>query len=232
MAWLITSAVADTQAGLMTIGEFTMVCSLGMHVLMMVRMFGTRIVDFFNEYGALRDGVEMIMQPHSLIDAPGAGRLSVDKGAIEFENISFAYPDGTAVFDGLDLTIRPGEKVGLVGASGSGKSTMTRLLTRQFAPDAGVIRIDGQDIATITQESLSQAIGEVGQTPNVFHRSVGDNIAYGAPDVSEQAIWQAAEAAHCVDFIERRAGGLDTLVGERGLKLSGGERQRLVDIRP
>ncbi len=231
MAWLVTRAIADTRAGLMTIGEFTMVCSLGMHVLMMVRMFGSRMVDFFAEYGALRDGIELIMQPHGLVDGPGAGALVVNKGEIEFRNIDFAYPDGTEVFEKLNLRIRPGEKVGLVGASGSGKSTIIRLLTRQFDPAAGSIVIDRQNIAHVTQDSLNRMIGEVGQVPNVFHRSVGDNIAYGAPDSDEQEIWEAAEAAHCLDFIERRAGGLATLVGERGLKLSGGERQRLAIAR-
>lgn len=231
MAWLVTSAITDTRAGLMTIGEFTMVCSLGMHVLTMVRMFGSRMVDFFSEYGALRDGIELIMQPHDLPDRPGAGRLTADKGAIDFENVSFAYPDGTRVFERLNLSIRPGEKVGLVGASGAGKSTLVRLLTRQFSPEAGRVAIDGQDIAGVTQESLSKAIGEVGQVPSVFHRSVGDNIAYGAPKADVHAIWRAGDAARCRDFIERRAGGLATLVGERGLKLSGGERQRLAIAR-
>ena len=231
MIWLVTRAIADTRAGLMTVGEFTMVCSLGMHVLMMVRMFGARMVDFFGEYGALRDGIELLMRSHDLIDHLDAPKLMVDKGGIEFKNIAFTYPDGTRVFDALNLSINPGEKVGLVGASGSGKSTIIRLLTRQFAPDSGSITIDGQNIADVTLESLSEAIGEVGQVPNVFHRSVGDNIAYGAPNASKPRIWEAAEAAHCLDFIERRADGLDTLVGERGLKLSGGERQRLAIAR-
>jgi ATP-binding cassette subfamily B protein len=231
MIWLLISAIADTRAGVLTIGEFTMVCTLGMNVVMVVRMLGRRMVDFFADYGALRDGIELIMQPHGLTDRPGAGRLQVEEGGVTFENIAFSYPDGTHVFERLNLSIRPGEKVGLVGASGAGKSTVIRLLTRQFRPDAGSITIDGQNIADITQDSLSNAIGEVGQVPNVFHRSVGDNIAYGAPDADKSAIWQAAEAARCRDFIEQRGSGLDTLVGERGLKLSGGERQRLAIAR-
>ena len=231
MAWLVTSAIADTRAGTMTIGEFTMVCSLGMHVLTMVRMFGSRLVDFYADYGAFRDGVELIMQPHAMPDWPGAPALQVPKGGIKFDDVTFAYPDGTRVFENLNVAIRPGEKVGLVGASGAGKSTMIRLLTRQFVPEAGSITIDGQDIASVTQDSLSRSIGEVSQVPNVFHRSVGDNIAYGATYADEDEIWQAAEAARCRDFIERRSGGLETLVGERGLKLSGGERQRLAIAR-
>jgi ATP-binding cassette subfamily B protein len=231
LVWLVLSALAETRAGTMTIGEFTMVVTLSANVVMVVRLLGRRMVDFFADYGSFRDGVELILQPHAMADRPRAGALTVDSGAIAFENVSFTYPDGTRVFDRLNLDIRPGEKVGLVGASGAGKSTIIRLLTRQFEPDAGKILIDGQDIARVTLASLSRAIGEVGQVPNVFHRSVGDNIAYGAPDAEEGAIWQAAIAAHCDDFIKRRGDGLDTLVGERGLKLSGGERQRLAIAR-
>lgn len=231
LVWLILSALAETRAGLMTIGEFTMVCTLSANVVMVVRLLGRRMVDFFADYGSFRDGIELIMKPHGLNDRPGADALRVERGEIRFEKVSFAYPDGTRVFEKLDLTIRAGEKVGLVGASGAGKSTIIRLLTRQFTPDAGVITIDGQNIADVTLESLAKAIGEVGQVPNVFHRSVGDNIAYGAPEAGEEAIWQAATAAHCDDFIRRRGDGLGTLVGERGLKLSGGERQRLAIAR-
>ena len=231
LVWLVVTAIGDTRAGRMTIGEFTMVITLGTHVLMMIRMFGRRIVDFFNEYGALRDGIELIMSPHAMPDRPGAEEMSVSRGEIRLENVSFAYPDGTKVFEGLNLAIRAGEKVGLVGASGAGKSTIIRLLTRQFVPDTGRITIDGQDINEVTLDSLSKAIGEVGQVPNVFHRSVGHNIAYGLAAADDAAIWHAADAARCRDFIERRNAGLDTLVGERGLKLSGGERQRLAIAR-
>ena len=231
LVWLILSALAETRAGNMTIGEFTMVCTLGANVVMVVRLLGRRMVDFFADYGSFRDGVELIMTAHAMPDRLRAQALTVDRGMIRFENVTFAYPDGTRVFDRLNLSIRSGEKVGLVGASGAGKSTIVRLLTRQFLLDEGRITIDGQDIADVTLDSLSRAIGEVGQVPNVFHRSVGDNIAYGAPDADDAAIWQVAEAARCRDFIERRGDGLGTLVGERGLKLSGGERQRLAIAR-
>jgi len=231
LVWLILAALAETRAGLMTIGEFTMVCTLSANVVMVVRLLGRRMVDFFSDYGSFKDGIELIMQTHAMPDRPRAGALHVARGAMAFEGVSFAYPDGTSVFERLDLTIKAGEKVGLVGASGAGKSTIIRLLTRQFVPYSGRITIDEQDIAAVTLASLSRAIGEVSQVPNVFHRSVGDNIAYGAPEADEEAIWRAAEAAHCDDFIRRRAGGLATLVGERGLKLSGGERQRLAIAR-
>ncbi len=231
LVWLILSALGETRAGRMTIGEFTMVCTLGANVVMIVRLLGRRMVDFFADYGSFRDGVELIMRAHAMPDRPRAEALAVDRGTIRFDDVTFAYPDGTRVFERLNLSIHAGEKVGLVGASGAGKSTIVRLLTRQFLPQSGRITIDGQDIADVTLQSLSEAIGEVGQVPNVFHRSVGDNIAYGAPEAGDQAVWQAATAAHCGDFIRRRGDGLGTLVGERGLKLSGGERQRLAIAR-
>jgi ATP-binding cassette subfamily B protein len=187
MSWLVTSAIADTRAGLMTIGEFTMVCSLGMHVLTMVRMFGSRMVDFFAGYGAFRDGVELIMQPHAMPDRLRAGALQVPRGGIKFENITFTYPDGTRVFERLNLKIRPGEKVGLVGASGAGKSTIIRLLTRQFVPDAGRITVDGQNIENVTLKSLSEAVAEVSQVPNVFTGRSATTSPMGRP--SPMARW-------------------------------------------
>ncbi len=231
LIWLVLSALADTKAGIMTIGEFTMVCTLSANVVMVVRLLGRRMVDFFADYGSFKDGVELILQPHAMPDRPQAVTIDIQQSAIAFEDVTFAYPDGTPVFDRLSFRIRSGEKVGLVGASGAGKSTVIRLLTRQFTPQSGRITIDGQDIADVTLASLSRVIGEVGQVPNVFHRSVGDNIAYGAPKADKDAIWHAAVAAHCDDFIKRRGDGLDTLVGERGLKLSGGERQRIAIAR-
>lgn len=231
MSWLVITAIADTRKGDMTIGEFTMICALGMQVFAAIRTFSSDIIDCFSDYGALKDGIELIMQPHSLTDAPGADQLTIKEGGIELRNVSFAYPDGTPVFDDLNVVIHPGEKLGLVGASGSGKTTLTRLLTRQYEPDEGCIRIDGQDISHVTLDSLNLAIGMVNQMPNVFHRSVGANIAYAEPDAGEYQIWNAAEAAHCLDFIRQRNEGLGTLVGEKGLKLSGGERQRLAIAR-
>ena len=231
MGWLVLKAIADTRSGNMTVGEFTMVCALGMQMFAALRTFSNNIINFFSDYGALKDGIELIMQPHGLSDDASADQLIVKKGGIEFQNMSFVYPNGTRVFDDLNLVIQPGEKIGLVGVSGSGKTTLTRLLTRQYEPDKGCIQIDGQDITHVTLNSLNQAIGMVSQTPNMFHRSVGANIAYGASEASDHQIWQAAASASCVDFIKQRDEGLATLMGEKGLKFSGGERQRLAIAR-
>lgn len=167
-------------------------------------------------------------------DNPGAGELVANKGKIEMSGISFAYPDNAgngAVFEQFNLTVQPGEKVGLVGPSGGGKSTLTRLLLRFDEAQAGTISIDGQDIACATQESLRRSIAYVPQEPLLFHRTIRENIAYGRPDASNKKITQAAERANAHDFIKALPEGYDTMVGERGVKLSGGQRQRIAIAR-
>ncbi len=157
-------------------------------------------------------------------------------GAVTFDNVSFNYNGERQVLDGLSLSIRPGEKIGLVGRSGAGKSTLINLLLRFYDVDSGQIRIDGQDIAHVTQDSLRSAIGMVTQDTSLLHRSIGDNIAYGRPDASDAQIRSAAANAQADEFISQlsdRQGhtGYDTLVGERGIKLSGGQRQRVAIAR-
>jgi ATP-binding cassette, subfamily B, bacterial len=155
----------------------------------------------------------------------------VREGAIRYENIKFAHPDGLQVFDGLNLMIRPGEKVGLVGPSGAGKSTLVKLLRRQFEPQAGRILIDAQDISHVTWDSLNEAIAEVPQVASIFHRAVRDNIRYAKPGADEGEVLHAATEAYAHDFITGRTTGYDTIVGEQGIKLSGGERQRVAIAR-
>jgi ATP-binding cassette, subfamily B, bacterial len=167
-------------------------------------------------------------------DKPGAGVLQVPHGEIAFNDVYFAYPDNTqngAVFAGLSLNVKPGERIGLVGPSGGGKSTLTRLLLRFDDLQGGSIVIDGQDIAEVTQESLRQNVSYVPQEPLLFHRSVGENIGYGRPEATQKAIEAAAKKARAHEFIEQLAHGYDTIVGERGVKLSGGQRQRVAIAR-
>jgi ATP-binding cassette, subfamily B, bacterial len=152
-------------------------------------------------------------------------------GGIELREVHFCFGDATKVFDGLNLSIRPGEKVGLVGRSGAGKSTLVKLIRRQYDPQYGRVLIDGQDIAHVTLESLNAAIAEVPQQPGVFHRTVGENIAYGRPGASLEEIRAVAVQAHADEFIMKRPAGYDTIVGEQGVKLSGGERQRVAIAR-
>ncbi|QJE72570.1 ABC transporter ATP-binding protein [Aerophototrophica crusticola] len=231
LAALIWLAIGRTLAGQMTVGEFTLVFTLAFQISSTVWHLSDRLLNFFEELGTLSEALEVISAPHEIVDAPGAKPLAVRDGGIEVKGLHFAFPDGTKVFQGLDLSIRPGEKVGLVGRSGAGKSTLVKLLRRQYEPQGGQILVDGQDIAFVTLESLNAAIAEVPQQPGVFHRSVGDNIAYGRQDAPQEMVEQAARQAHAHDFILRRPTAYGTIVGEQGIKLSGGERQRVAIAR-
>ncbi len=186
---------------------------------------------------AIGDASEMariLDEPRLVEDAPGALELVVREGSIDFEGLGFAYTDaaqGDRVFDNLSLHIPAGQRVGLVGRSGSGKTTLTRLLLRLSDVQDGHIYVDGQDISCCTQQSLRRQIAYVPQEALLFHRSIRENIAYGRPDASEDEIRRAAELANALEFIDRLPNGLDTLVGERGVKLSGGQRQRVAIAR-
>jgi ATP-binding cassette subfamily B protein len=177
---------------------------------------------------------EIILEDPEIKDAPGAKKLKVTKGALHLKDVDFEYKDSTnqqAVFANLNLNIKPGEKIGLVGPSGGGKSTLTRLMLRFDDIDKGIITIDDQNIAEVTQASLRQAISYVPQEPLLFHRSVNENIAYGNPDATTADIAKAAERANAAEFIDKLADGYETIVGERGVKLSGGQRQRIAIAR-
>lgn len=186
---------------------------------------------------AIGDASEMariLDEPRLVEDAPGAPELTVREGSIDFEHLGFAYVDaaeGDRVFTDLNLHIPAGQRVGLVGRSGSGKTTLTKLLLRLSDVQDGHVRVDGQDISTCTQQSLRRQIAYVPQEALLFHRSIRENIAYGRPDASEEEIRRAAELANALEFIDRLPAGLDTLVGERGVKLSGGQRQRVAIAR-
>jgi ATP-binding cassette subfamily B protein len=167
-----------------------------------------------------------------IVDVPGAPDLSVPRGAVEFRNLHFAYRDGAPLFEGLDLRIEPGEHVGLVGPSGSGKTTLTKLLLRLADRDDGLIAIDGQDIAGVTQHSLRRHIAYVSQDPQMLHRTIAENICYGLDggeggEVDMDLVREVGKAAYVDEFVERLPAGYQTVVGERGLKLSGGQRQRV-----
>jgi ATP-binding cassette, subfamily B, multidrug efflux pump len=194
----------------------------------------------FENIGTVRDGLATLSQPRKVVDRADAAPLALGTGEIRFEAVRFDYdaasPNAPAVLDGLDLTLHPGEKLGLVGRSGAGKSTLVNLLLRFHDVSHGRILIDGQDIAGVTQESLRAAIGVVTQDTALLHRSVRDNIAYGRPDATDDEIWAAADLAEARAFIEgledaKGRRGLDAHVGERGVKLSGGQRQRIAIAR-
>jgi ATP-binding cassette subfamily B multidrug efflux pump len=192
----------------------------------------------FEHIGTVQDGIATLSRPMKILDAPGARPLEVPRGEIRFENVDFSYgaQDGRKVIDGLNLTIRPGEKIGLVGRSGAGKSTVVNLLLRFYDIESGRILIDGQDIAQVTQESLRRQIGMVTQDTSLLHRSVRDNILYGRPDAPDSSMIHAAQKAEAHEFIDTLSDpggrkGYEAQVGERGVKLSGGQRQRIAIAR-
>lgn len=195
-----------------------------------------QMTSLFENIGTVQDGMQTLTRGPKVQDAPNASELVPAGGAVTFDNVSFNYNGERQVLDGLSLKIRPGEKIGLVGRSGAGKSTLINLLLRFYDVDSGEIRIDRQNIAHVTQESLRSAIGMVTQDTSLLHRSIRDNIAYGRPDATDAEIRRAAANAQADGFINQlsdRQGhsGYDTLVGERGIKLSGGQRQRIAIAR-
>jgi ATP-binding cassette subfamily B protein len=188
-------------------------------------------LEFFEYVGNIANGVETIVQPHEIIDAPDAKALKVTAGRIEFRNVTFGYHPDQPIFKDLNVVIEPGQRVGLVGFSGSGKSTFVSLILRNYEPQSGEIRIDGTDIAGVTQESLHEQVSLIPQDPTLFHRSLKENIGYGKPGASDREIADAAAFAHADEFIRTMTEGYDSLVGERGVKLSGGQRQRIAIAR-
>lgn len=222
--------------GVISIGAVALATSLVLRMNQMSNMILRQITSLFEKIGAVQNGIQTISRPHALVDKPTATSLKVERGEIRFDDISFHYGREVGVIDKLSLTVRPGEKVGLVGRSGAGKSTLVNLLLRFYDVQSGRISIDGQDIADVTQESLRDAIGMVTQDTSLLHRSVRDNIRYGRPEAGEEEIIAAAKRAQAHDFIAglrdfNNLSGYDARVGERGVKLSGGQRQRIAIAR-
>jgi ATP-binding cassette subfamily B multidrug efflux pump len=222
--------------GAVSLGDIAVATGLALRVALMSGWVMWTSIGIFDNIGQVQEGMRTIARPRALVDRADARPLTAPKGAIRFENVRFHYGKAGGVIDNLSFTIAPGEKVGLVGRSGAGKSTLVNLLLRFYDVEGGRILIDGQDIALATQESLRQQIGMVTQDTSLLHRSIGENIRYGRPDASNEAVIAAARQAHAHDFVMgltdpdgRR--GYDTLVGERGVKLSGGQRQRIAIAR-
>ncbi|MCJ2085660.1 ABC transporter ATP-binding protein/permease [Methylobacterium sp. E-005] len=223
--------------GGMTTGEASAGLALVLRLIAMSGWVMQTVRGVFENVGVVQESMQTMARPHALIDAPNARALVVTGGEIRFETVGFHYGRGDAtVIEDFSLTIRPGEKVGLVGVSGAGKSTLASLLLRLYDIESGRILVDGQDIATVTQQSLREAIAMVSQDTSLLHRSIRDNIAYGRPGASDEEIAQAARLAHADGFIadlvdHKGRRGYDAQVGERGVKLSGGQRQRIAIAR-
>ena len=219
------------DGGLISVGDFTMSIGLALLIISDARNLTRRFLEFFEYVGNVANGVETIVRPHEIIDRPAAKELQISQGRIVFDQVKFAYDAESVVFDGLSVVIEPGQRVGLVGYSGSGKSTFVSLILRNFEPQSGNILIDGIDIAGVTQDSLHKQVSLIPQDPSLFHRSLLENIGYGKLDAEPAEIRAAAKMAHADDFIQATDAGYEALAGERGVKLSGGQRQRIAIAR-
>ncbi len=244
--WFQFSAAAILKVGVLyyaltlwsrdeiSVGDFVMAVSLALLIINEARNLSRRFLEFFEYIGNVSNGVNVIVRPHEVVDAPGAAdaqTASIRHGEIVLRDVDFGYTAGRPVFDKLNLVIPAGQRVGLVGFSGSGKSTFVSLLLRLYDVDGGQILIDGTDVRHITQDALHQQISLIPQDPSLFHRSLMDNIRYGRLDASDAEVVAAARQAHAGDFIDAIPGQYQSMVGERGVKLSGGQRQRIAIAR-
>jgi ATP-binding cassette subfamily B protein len=219
------------QHGQATVGDLVLITALSIGILHCTRDLAVALVDLTQHVARLEEAIGSLLIEHELPDRPNARPLRAGAGEVTFEQVRFAYPTRAPVLREFDLTIEPGQRVGLVGFSGAGKSTVLALLQRFYDVGSGRILIDGQDIRDVTQESLRTTMAIVPQDISLFHRTVLENIRYARPDAQEEDILAAAEMANCREFIEALPDGFATMVGDRGVKLSGGQRQRLAIAR-
>lgn len=217
--------------GKIGVPEFVMAVSVSLLIINEARNLSRRLLDFFEYLGNVSNGVNTIIVPHELVDTPDAIDAKFTSGEIEFRSVNFSYHEGKQVFENLNVKIPAGQRVGLVGYSGSGKTTFINLILRTYDVQSGEILIDGRNIRKVTQESLHAQVGLIPQDPILFHRSLIENIRYGLIDASDDEVIEAARNAHAHDFIVNQGEGYQALVGERGVKLSGGQRQRIAIAR-
>src|SRR5258707_6700334 len=221
LAWPIVFG----QKGAATAGDVVLVCPLGLSILHATGDWAVALVDVTHHLARLWEALATLLVPHRLRDHPQATSLVRSGTTIVFENIDFCYPDGRRVFTNVSQRFEPGQRVGLVGQSGGGKSTLFVLLQRFYDVQGGRILLGGQDIAGVTQESLRSAVAVVPQDISLFHRSIMENIRYGRPEASDAQVHEAIVAANCSAFIENLPEGVATIVGDRGVKLSTRQRQ-------
>jgi ATP-binding cassette subfamily B multidrug efflux pump len=229
-------AIRLWASGSISVGTVAMALPLTWQIANIAGWVAQNVTAIFENVGIVQDGMRSIAVPRQMPDPANATALKVDRGEVRFEDVRFGYGTERGLLHGIDLVIRPGERVGLVGPSGAGKSTLVNLLLHFYDIEEGRIRIDGQDIASVTQESLRAKIAVVTQDTSLLHRSIRDNIRYGRPSAGEAEVRDAATRAHALDFIEKLEDwlgrkGFESHVGERGVKLSGGQRQRIAIAR-
>ncbi len=231
IAGVVAWGILLWQHGQATVGDLVLITALSFGILHSTRDLAVALVDLTQHLARLEEAIAALLIEHELPDRPGATALLPGAGQVVFDHVRFAYPGRAAVLREFDLTIEPGQRVGLVGFSGAGKSTVLALLQRFYDVERGRILIDGQDIRDVTQESLRATMAIVPQDISLFHRTVQENIRYARPDAPEEDVLAAADMANCREFIEALPDGFATMVGDRGVKLSGGQRQRLAIAR-
>jgi ATP-binding cassette subfamily B protein len=228
---LLAWAISLWHRGAITTGDVVLACTLGLSVLHATRDLAVALVDVIQHLARLAEALETLLVPHQLRDHPEAVPLRRAGASVTFDNVSFRHCDGHGLFENLSLHLESGQRVGLVGPSGAGKTTLFALLQRFYDLDKGRVLLDGQDIARVTEESLRAAIAVVPQDVSLFHRSIMENIRYGRPEATDAEVLAAAQSARCGDFIALLPQGMTTVVGDRGTKLSGGQRQRIAIAR-
>lgn len=228
---LLWGAMHLWAQNLLTVGDFVLIQAYLLTTFDRLVGINRELRRFYDAFADAAEMVAMLQLPHEIKDAKNAKKLKVPVGEINVDAISFYFHKKTQILKNLSFTIPGGQRVALVGPSGAGKSTITKLLLRMYDVSTGAIKIDGQDIAKVTQDSLREAIAFVPQEPVLFHRSLMDNIRYGRRSATDEEVIAAAKKAHCHEFIEGLSDGYNTFVGERGIKLSGGERQRVAIAR-
>ena len=230
-AGILIWSITLWREGKVTTGDVVLTTTLGFTVLHASRDLAMALVDVVQQFAKLGEAVQELGLPHEMQDAPNAKPLINLGGSAALVNVCFSYPNGARVLQDFTLHIPAGQKIGIVGKSGAGKSTIFALLQRFYDPEYGHVLIDQQDIALVTQESLRQSIAVVQQDIALLHRSIRENLRYGRPEATDEEVLQAAEIANCMEFIAVLPDGFETVVGERGAKLSGGQRQRLAIAR-
>jgi ATP-binding cassette, subfamily B, bacterial len=231
MGIMLAGLIYGRSSGWVSVGDFALILTLSSAIVNDIFNMGEEILKFSKEAGSCRQALNIMVEPHGIQDKPDAAKLRVTKGKVVFDKVQFQYPGAEPLFENKTVVIEPGQKVGLVGHSGGGKSTFVNLILRLFDVSQGAVLIDGNDIKGVTQDSLRHNIGMIPQDPSLFHRTILENIQYGRVNATREEVITASRHAHAHEFIEGLSQGYDSLVGERGVKLSGGQRQRIAIAR-
>lgn len=228
---MMFTLIKGWQEGWATLGDFSLIALSTFNVMGFVWHSSFMLSKIVREWGKANAALSLVNTPHEIVDAPNAKQLKVKEGKIEFRDVTFTYHADKPIFKNFNISLEKGQKIGLVGLSGAGKSSFVNLILRFYNIDSGAILVDGQNIAEVTQDSLRENISMIPQDPSLFHRSLIENIRYGNIGATDEQVIEASKKAHCHEFVQALDDGYSTLVGERGIRLSGGQRQRIAIAR-